>query len=193
MSSKPGKHNQEHLDRVFLHALQALPPDEVPAVEVQISMCEDCRKEFESLRPVVGTFACWSVDVLRPPESLWERLAQRITTETGTQPTPLSPEVPPKPEWEQAAPGIHVKILARDWKRDIVSMLVRLDPGTDYPGHTHAGIEELHLLHGILKVDDRTFYPGDFIHAEPGSVDHRVWSETGCTCFLMTSTKDALA
>jgi anti-sigma factor ChrR (cupin superfamily) len=72
-------------------------------------------------------------------------------------------------------------------------MLVRLDPGTDYPGHTHAGTEQLHLLHGVLKVDDRTLYPGDFIHSKPGSVDHRVWSETGCTCFLMTSTKDVLS
>ncbi len=90
------------------------------------------------------------------------------------------------------APGIHVKILATNAENDSVSMLVRLDPGTDYPGHTHAGIEELHLLHGILKVDDRTLYPGDFIHGEAGSVDHRVWSETGCTCFLVTSTKDAL-
>jgi hypothetical protein len=38
-------------------------------------------------------------------------------------------------------------------------MLVRLDPGTDYPGHRHAGVEELHLLHGILKIDERTLYP----------------------------------
>lgn len=73
-----------------------------------------------------------------------------------------------------------------------MSMLVRLDPGTDYPAHRHAGVEELHLLHGILKVDDRTLHPGDFIHAEAGSIDHRVWSETGCTCFLMTLTEDAL-
>ena len=71
-------------------------------------------------------------------------------------------------------------------------MLVRLNPGTDYPGHKHADIEELHLLHGVLKVDDRTLYPGDFLHNEADSVDHRVWSETGCTCLLMTSTKDAL-
>jgi len=49
---------------------------------------------------------------------------------------------------------------------DSVSMLVRLDPETDYPAHRHAGTEELHLLHGILKVDDRTLYPGDFIHSE---------------------------
>jgi anti-sigma factor ChrR (cupin superfamily) len=97
-----------------------------------------------------------------------------------------------EPEWEAAAPGIEVQILARNAENESVSMLVRLDPGTDYPGHTHAGIEELHLLHGVLKVDDRTLYSGEFIHAEAGSVDHRVWSETGCTCFLVTSTQDAL-
>jgi len=67
-----------------------------------------------------------------------------------------------------------------------------LAPGASYPAHIHAGIEELHLLHGKLKVDDRTLYPGDFIHSEAGSVDHRVWSETGCTCFLLTSTEDVL-
>jgi anti-sigma factor ChrR (cupin superfamily) len=101
-------------------------------------------------------------------------------------------EAPGKPDWEEAAPGIHVKIIARNAQIDSVSMLVRLDPGTDYPAHRHAGTEELHLLYGILMVDDRTLYPGDFIHSEAGSVDHRVWSETGCTCFLMTSTEDAL-
>jgi anti-sigma factor ChrR (cupin superfamily) len=68
-------------------------------------------------------------------------------------------EAPATPAWEEAAPGIHVKILARNANNDSVSMLVRLDPGTDYSGHTHAGVEELHLLHGILKVDDRTLYP----------------------------------
>ena len=130
--------------------------------------------------------------MLRPSESLWDRLATRIANETGTPPFAPLLETQLKSEWEEAAPGIHVKILARNVENDTVSMLVRLDPGTDYPGHRHAAIEELHLLHGVLKVDDRTLYPGDFIRHETGSVDHRVWSETGCTCLLMTSTKDAL-
>ena len=182
MNSEPGTHSQEHLDLVFLFALQALAPREIVSVEAQISSCEDCRLELETLRPIVHSFVGWSTDVLRPAESLWDRLAKRIASETATLPF-----VPPS-----EAPGIHVKILARNAENDSVSMLVRLDPGTDYPGHRHAGIEELHLLHGILKVDDRTLYPGDFIHSEAGSVDRRVWSETGCTCFLVTSTKDAL-
>ena len=193
MNSKPGTHSQDHVDLVFLFALQAIPPGDIDSVEAQIASCYDCRKELETLRPIVQSFVGWSTDVLRPPESLWDRLAKRIANGTAAEPfvPPLEP-VAVKPEWEEPAPGIHVKILARNSENDSVSMLVRLDPGTDYPGHTHAGIEELHLLHGVLKVDGRTLYPGDFIHAEAGTVDHRVWSETGCTCFLMTSTKDAL-
>jgi putative transcriptional regulator len=71
-------------------------------------------------------------------------------------------------------------------------MLVRLAPGIDYPPHRHAGIEELHLLHGELIVDDRKLHAGDYLRAEAGTVDHRVWSETGCTCVLITSFRDAL-
>ncbi len=192
MNSRPGTHSQEHLDLVFLFVLQALPPSEMASVEAQVSSCEDCRQEIETLRPIVRSFVGWPTDVLRPAESLWGRLAERIASEGGSQRFVLRLDEPAKPEWEEAAPGIHVKILARNAENDSVSMLVRLDPGTDYPGHRHAGIEELHLLHGILKVDERTLYPGDFIHSEAGSVDHRVWSETGCTCFLFTSTEDSL-
>lgn len=191
MNSKPSTHSQEHLDLVFQFALQSLSPRETASVEAQILSCEDCRRELETLRPVVRSFVGWPTDVLRPAESLWGQLANRIAA-AGTQPFVPPLEAPAKPEWEQAAPGIYVKILTKNAENDSVSMLVRLDPGTDYPAHRHAGIEELHLLHGILKVDDRTLYPGDFIHAEAGTVDHRVWSETGCTCFLMTSTEDAL-
>jgi quercetin dioxygenase-like cupin family protein len=192
MNSSAGTHDEEHLDRVVLFALQALPPRAMASAEAQILACEDCRHEIETLRPIIRSFVGWSSDVLRPAESLWSRLAKRIAGETATHPFVPPMKTPIIPEWEEAAPGIRVKILARNTEKDSVSMLVRLDPGTDYPGHTHAGIEELHLLHGILKVDDRTLYPGDFIHAEAGSVDHRVWSETGCTCFLETSAKDML-
>ena len=192
MNLKPGTHSQEHLDLVFLFVLQALPPHEMASVEAQISSCEDCRQEIETLRPIVQSFVGWSTDVLRPAESLWGRLAKRIASEEATRPFVPPLEAPVKPEWEEAAPGIYVKILARNAEIESVSMLVRLDPGTDYPAQTHAGIEELHLLHGILKVDDKTLFPGDFIESEAGSVDRRVWSETGCTCFLLASTKDAL-
>lgn len=133
-------------------------------------------------------------DILRPSRSLWERLAQRVAAETGAEPLLPEPQEPSaEPEWNEVAPGIFCQLLATDSGRDIVSMLVRLAPGTDYPPHSHAGVEELHLLDGELWIDDRKLHPGDYNRAEPGTADKRVWSETGCTCVLITSTRDVLA
>jgi anti-sigma factor ChrR (cupin superfamily) len=131
-------------------------------------------------------------DILTPPASLRKRLAQRIAAETSGKVV-----LPPasgwrEPEWDKVASGISVKILADDEKTGMVSMLVRLDPGGEYPPHEHAGIEELHLLDGELWIDDRKLCPGDYNRAEPPSGDKRVYSETGCTCVLITSTKDIL-
>ena len=151
-----------------------------------------CRREMQSLRPVIDSFVSWPTDVLRPSVSLWERLARRVAAETGTEPLLRAPRRWAEPEWKEVAPGISCKLLATDTERDRVSMLVRLAPGVDYPPHSHAGVEELHLLHGELWIDDRKLYPGDYIRAEPGSDDKRVWSETGCTCVLITSTRDML-
>ncbi len=192
MNSKSGQHDQEHLDLVFLYALQALPSSEIPVVEAHISSCADCRQEIETLRPIIGSFVSWPTDVLRPSVSLWERLAQRIAEETGNEPVLPPSQLPAKPEWEEVAPGISCKLLATDMEKNRVSMLVRLAPGTDYPRHRHAGVEELHLLHGELMIDDRKLYPGDYNRAEADTVDYRVWSETGCTCVLLTSIEDVL-
>jgi anti-sigma factor ChrR (cupin superfamily) len=97
-----------------------------------------------------------------------------------------------EPEWEQVAPGIECKLLATDPERHRVSMLVRLAPGASYPAHTHSDVEDLYLLDGELWIDERKLFPGDYYHAVAGTGDDRVWSETGCTCVLVTSIKDAL-
>jgi len=89
-------------------------------------------------------------------------------------------------------PAPECKLLATDTERHRVSMLVRLAPGASYPAHTHAGVEELHLLNGELWIDERKLVPGDYNYGAPGAGDDRVWSETGCTCLLVTSTKDVL-
>jgi anti-sigma factor ChrR (cupin superfamily) len=173
-----------------------LAPSEVAAAEAHIAMCPECRRELESLRPVVGRFVSWPTDVLRPTTSLQARLARRIAEETGKEPV-----LPParsdrqtwsEPDWEEVAPGIDCKLLATDAERHRVSMLVRLAPGASYPAHTHAGVEELHLLDGELWIDEKKLFPGDYNHGAPGTSDQRVWSATGCTCVIVTSTEDVL-
>ena len=182
----------EHSEVTCAYAAQALASSEVAAAEAHITSCPDCQRELESLRPVVNQFVSWPTDVLRPTTSLQTRLALRIAEETGEQPVLPSARHCSEPEWEQVAPGIECKLLASDTERHRVSMLVRLAPGASYPPHTHAGVEELHLLDGELWIDGRKLVPGDYNYGAPGAGDESVWSETGCTCVLITSTRDTL-
>jgi hypothetical protein len=192
MSPGPGHDDPDYRELVFLSALQTLPSGDLPGVELHLASCAECQQELATLRPIIAAFVSWPTDVLRPSPSLWERLAERIAIETGLGPTLPAPKPQTEPDWEEAAPGLSYKVLAADAQRDRVSLLVRLAPGAEYPPHNHGGVEELYLLDGELRIDDKTLYPGDYNRAEAGSVDQRVWSETGCTCVLVTSTRDLL-
>ena len=184
--------DRDYVELVFVHAVGGLASSEIPVLEEHVASCADCRREMESLRRVVETFVSWPTDLLRPYTTLWERVTKRIADETGQEPLLPAPGAWPSPEWQEAAPGLTYKILAADMTRDRVSLLVRLAPGASYPPHTHADVEELYLLHGELWIDGRKLYPGDYNRGEPGVSDDRVWSETGCTCVLVTSTRDTL-
>ncbi|HTE05175.1 MAG TPA: cupin domain-containing protein [Planctomycetota bacterium] len=181
----------EHVDRLAELALCGLPPAMARALQEHAAGCAECGAELASLRAVVGSFAAWP-DMLEPPARLRARLASRIACEAGIEPAGVAPPALTEPEWTTVAPGISCKLLAVDDDRHLVSMLVRLAPNTYYPSHVHAAVEELHLLDGELWIDDRKLCAGDYNRAEPGGVDSRVWSETGCTCVLVTSTQDAL-
>jgi hypothetical protein len=192
MSPILGKRDEDHLETAALYALQVLSSNEISDFEDHLSTCAECLREIEVLHDTVHSFTSWPADVLRPAESLWKRLSQRISDESGTEPVLPPLRLPTKPQWEEVAQGILCKVLAFDTKASRVTMLVRLAPGTDYPPHRHAGVEELHMLHGELMIDDKKLYAGEFIRAEAGSSDHRVWSEIGCTCVLVTSTEDEI-
>lgn len=177
-------------ERVSDYLMQLLPADEVRTLEAHVQTCASCRDELDALSTLVDAFATWPIDVLKPSRSLQQRLAERIAPEAEAAAVP-----PPRwkePEWNEVAPGIFCQLLATDAKRQRVSMMVRLLPGVEYPPHTHAGTEELHLLDGELWIDDRKLYAGDYNRAEASTSDKRVWSETGCTCVLITSTEDVL-
>lgn len=193
MSSTSAKHRCARADEVCLYALSALPQREAAELKAHISSCDSCREELAALRPVVDSFVAWPTAILRPSASSWDQLLTRISAETGDKESSSPPAHWVEPDWEDVAPGISCKILSSDPRRDRVSMLVRLAPGTEYPPHSHAGTEELHLLEGELWINDRKLYPGDYHSAVVGTADKRVWSETGCTCLLITSPSDLIS
>jgi anti-sigma factor ChrR (cupin superfamily) len=192
MSSASNGRGPQHPELLSLHALETLPAGEKAAVEAHVAQCAECRSEMESLRRVVDSFVAWRKDILRPTAPLWERVARRVSEETGEEPMRDLAQDWKEPEWKEAAPGLWYQLLAADARTKRVTMLVRLEPGVEYPPHVHAGLEELHLLDGELWIDDRKLRAGDYNRAEAGTSDKRVWSETGCTCVLITSHRDVL-
>lgn len=144
------------------------------------------------LPPTIETGVSPPTDVPCTSVSLWLPLSRRIAAEMGGEPVMPLPAGRTERDWADVAPGISCELLATDRVHHRVAMLVRLAPGIAYPPHTHAGIEELYLLHGELMIEDRTLYPGGYNRAEPGSGDQFVWSATGCICVLLTSTQDVL-
>ena len=191
MSVESDKPRCNESERLSEYLIAALPAAESAALEAHIRTCSICSDELAALQTVVESFVAWPTDVLRPSPVLQRRLARRLAKETGElKPIPVSHWK--DPTWEEVAPGIFVQLLATDTERQRISMLVRLLPGVEYPPHTHADVEELHLLDGELWIDERKLFPGDYNRAPPLTSDKRVWSETGCTCVLITSTKDKL-
>jgi len=142
--------------------------------------------------PVVEMIFDWPTSLLPFSAPLWKRVVERISLDLSTPALPNWNSGDEEPAWEQPASGIYCKLLATDGKRGRVSMLVRLAPDIEYPPHMHTGVEELHLLEGELWIDERKLHPGDYNRAEPDSTDQRVWSETGCTCVLITSSRDII-
>jgi quercetin dioxygenase-like cupin family protein len=183
--------DRDHLELACSYVLRALSATEIAAFEAHLSTCLECRQEVGALRRIVDSFESWPIDVLRPSASLWERLSRRIADESGGEPV-SPPRVQTTTQWEKAGDGIFFRLLSIDARKDRFTALVRLEPGAEYPAHRHSELEEAYMLHGELRVDDKKYCAGDYFRAEAGSVDHRVWSDTGCTCVLITSMKDAL-
>lgn len=188
----PVKEPCEKIEITRAYVLGTLEVSRFAAAQVHIETCPYCHHELLRLHSLLQNYASWPMDVLRPSPSLQKRLAIRIAEETGGDSELPAMQGWKEPEWEQVAPGTECKLLAVDTEQQRVSMLVRLAPGACYPAHTHAGIEELHLLSGELWIDKRKLSAGDYNRNAPGARDDRVWTETGCTCLLITSTRDIL-
>lgn len=168
-----------------------------PAIAEQLTneVFRDISRQANRYDPAKGSVLGWIMNRARAKAVIARRDPPRDQgAGSSVGDSALALCAPPRldPPWEPVAPGISVKLYATDTEKQMVSMLVRLAPGADYPPHTHAGVEQLHLLEGELWIDERKLYAGDYNRAEPGTGDKRVWSETGCTCLLVTSTQDIL-
>jgi anti-sigma factor ChrR (cupin superfamily) len=87
-------------------------------------------------------------------------------------------------EWRafDEAPGVTYKVLSKS-ESGSLTLLLKFEPGSSYPTHTHPKGEEYFVLSGTLEDLGESFGPGAYIHHPPGST-HTPRSERGCEVLI---------
>lgn len=89
-----------------------------------------------------------------------------------------------------AIKGIEFKTLALNPLKGYLMMLLKADPDTTYPAHSHSANEECYVLSGDVLAEGRVLGPGDFHHAEAGSDHDPLYTKGGCTLLLVVDPAD---
>ena len=95
-------------------------------------------------------------------------------------------------DWQSVVQGVHVKRLFADPVRDSVTMLIRMEPGSEWPAHRHAGDEECLVLEGDVQVGDVTLQAGDYQCARTSSIHDVTRTVNGCLLLIVSSMHDQL-
>lgn len=82
-------------------------------------------------------------------------------------------------------PGVRLKTLSVDERRDVVQVLIEMAPGATFPDHLHAeGAEEGLVLSGDIVTGGRLMRAGDYYFAAEGTAQGATVSPSGCTGLL---------
>ncbi len=207
MSPLTCDHSDEMLEMAALHAVGLLQEPDVQALQSHIEAgCAICRRELDSLREAATLLACTAPEH-SPPESLRAKLVESIQANSPGKKSGVqvwrewkAPQVAPvhvvaagQGEWEPLEiEGIRVKRLYADPAEDTVALLIRMDPGTAYPGHRHAGPEHCYVLEGDLSVGEVSLRAGDYQCATKHSTHTLSRTVNGCLLLIVSSMRDEM-
>lgn len=179
-----------------LYAAGALTSDEREAVEARLDAGEASLVAAVAQFGGVVTEMADSVPPVEPDPSVKAALLARIGAEVA--PPPSEAEVSftvsraSEAQWMpieiegKTIEGAQMRILNMDAANDRVTVLLKMEPGAEFPAHVHAQTEDFFVLEGDMRWDDEVFTAGDFMHAEPGSLHPRHWTKDGCLCLVTT-------
>lgn len=87
-------------------------------------------------------------------------------------------------EWIPVEPGIRMKTIFKDDATGESTMLMKLDPGSRSPMHSHDQLEEILVLEGSFSDQDHTYTAGQYCVRAIGA-EHETYSETGGVVLLI--------
>ncbi|MEZ4654339.1 MAG: cupin domain-containing protein [Candidatus Eisenbacteria bacterium] len=201
--------NDAMQEMAALHALSALSPEEEKTFTSHLVDCPACQELVASLQDVSASLEMLASPPVTPPPQIKERLLAQIAVEnerarktqvwrnwqadaSHTRRGLITVRAG-EGTWEETdAPGVSVKPLWIDSERDYVTMLVRMQAGSSYPGHLHAGVEECLVLEGDLQVAGQELHAGDYQRANEGSEHGIQATRDGCLLLIVSSQHDSL-
>ncbi len=144
------------------------------------------RAEVAALYDVTEAVA-GSVELVDPPAHVRERVLAAART-PGIYTLPASDT-----DWfETGLPGVRAKILALDKVRELATLLIRAEPGSVYPAHTHHAPEECYVLSGSIFIGGRELKAGDFHHADVDTDHGELTTVTGAEVLIVGAIEDYL-
>jgi len=189
---------EEAQNQAALYALGCLSVDEARAFEAHLgSGCTTCAAEVAAFASVAADLA-HAAPPARPRSSVRGRV---LAATAPTEPRPFGPAVPipgilfvraGQVPWKEVLPGVELKPLSVDAQGVYATQLVRMRPGSTYPAHRHAGVEETYLLEGDLLVHGVEMHAGDYCRAEPDSIHELISTRNGCVFLATASVEDEL-
>jgi anti-sigma factor ChrR (cupin superfamily) len=125
----------------------------------------------------------YSLPAAAPSSGLKQRLMDRLF---APPPPGLGCQRREEGRWRPTgSEGVDYKKLYFDSSTGLITMLVRMAPGSVYPGHLHTRTEQCLVLEGDLRHRGAVYEAGDFTWAEPGSVDSPSHSVRGNLLLIM--------
>ena len=186
-----------------LQALDTLDESESRALTEKLIASPEVQSERAAFEAAIAAIAYTAPPVPVAPD-LKNRLFQRIAElpPTPAESVNLKPIVTSPTEnntpslivrsnevkWKSyGVPGVWLRKLYIDKQKREITCLMRLEPGSTFPLHRHAGSEEVFVLEGDLIVEGEICYQGDYIRSVPGST-HSPLTQGGCLLLMKTST-----
>lgn len=186
-------------EQAAMYALGILSQQEAQAFERCLSEgCESCAEELAAFEAVVAELGL-SAPEQKPPERTRGQLLFTIASQAETAQIPVVQKSElqmashhlrlNEGKWNRLAEGVYVKTLFVDREKDLITSLVRLEPGARFPSHRHTGTEESVVILGDCHVNGLTLGPGDYRRAMVGTIDSEITTANGTTYLVIAPRK----
>ncbi len=82
--------------------------------------------------------------------------------------------------------GVRFRQLSASRRANRRTILLQMDPGTELPDHDHAGLEEVLVVSGELRIGSTVLGAGDYFRVGSGVRHETPRSDVGCVCLIVS-------